>query len=471
MPSRPGWDFIRRRFFLPLAAGLLDFTACPAPINSADIKSQIRARETRPSINCNCCQSVCAHDPRPRMPYLPCSPLMSTLSRKRIYLDYNATAPLHPAARAAICAAFELCGNASSVHSEGRDARAAVESARAELAAFAGVAPKNIVFTSGGTEALNLALTPYFGLPDNRQPLDLLLAGAGEHPAVLAGHRFPPSQFVIGRLTSQGVLDLDALRVTVTRASAAGRRIMLALQAANNETGVIQPVAAAAKIVHDAGGVVVCDAVQAAGKIECGIGRLGADAIAISAHKFGGPQGVGALCLRSDSHHIGNPLLRGGGQERGQRAGTENVAGIAGMAAALAAARSRQAEEAATLLAWRTALEREIARIAPEAEVFGAAAERLANTLCFALPWIEAQVLLILLDMEGIAVSSGSACSSGSVRPSHVLSAMQVAPNLARGAVRVSLGWGTRWEDCASFLEVFEGAVTRMKARRESSAA
>ncbi len=396
---------------------------------------------------------------------------MSSLAHKRIYLDYNATAPLRPAARAAICAAFDLCGNASSVHTEGRAARAMIESARAEVAAFAGVAPKNVIFTSGGTEALNLALTPLFGLPHEKTPADLLLAGAGEHPAVLAGHRFSPSQLMIAPLTPQGALDLNALHAMVARGRKAGLRIMLALQATNNETGVIQPVAAAAEIVHEAGGVVICDAVQAAGKIDCDIGRLGADAIAVSAHKFGGPQGVGALCLRLDGHHPGKPLLRGGGQERGQRAGTENVAGIAGMAAALAAAMARQAEETATLLAWRTALEREIARIAPEAVVFGAAEERLANTLCFALPWIEAQVLLISLDMGGIAVSSGSACSSGSVKPSHVLSAMQVAPNLARGAVRISLGWGTRWEDCTSFLEVFETAISRMKARREISAA
>jgi len=396
---------------------------------------------------------------------------MSSLPHKRIYLDYNATAPLHPAARAAISAALDFSGNASSVHAEGRAARAVVESARAEVAAFAGVAPKNVIFTSGGTEALNLALTPHFGLTQEKKLIDLLLAGAGEHPAVLAGHRFPPSQLVIGRLTPQGVLDLDALRTAVTRARAAGRRIMLAVQAANNETGVIQPVASAAEIVHAASGAVVCDAVQAAGKIDCDMERLGADAIALSAHKFGGPQGAGALCLSSDRHHVGDPLLRGGGQERGQRAGTENVAGIAGMAAALAAARARQDEEAVTLAAWRSALEREIARIAPEAVFFGAGEKRLPNTLCFALPWIEAQVLLISLDTEGVAVSSGSACSSGKVKPSHVLSAMQVAPGLARGAIRISLGWNSSWEDCASFLEVFEGTVQRMRARRQTTAA
>jgi cysteine desulfurase len=396
---------------------------------------------------------------------------MSCLSPKRIYLDYNATAPLHPAARAAMCAAFDLCGNASSVHAEGRAARATIEAARAEIADFACVAPKNVIFTSGGTEALNLALTPHFGFECGKKPFDLLLTGAGEHPAVLRGHRFPAPEAVSARLTPRGVLDLDALQAAVTRAHAAGRRIMLAIQAANNETGVIQPVAAAAEIVHAAGGAVICDAVQAAGKIDCGTRHLGADAIAVSAHKFGGPKGAGALCLSADGCHIGDPLLRGGGQERGQRAGTENVAGIAGMAAALGAAWARLAEEAVTLSRWRSELEREIAKIAPEAVVFGAAEERLPNTLCFALPWIEAQLLLISLDMEGVAVSSGSACSSGKVTPSHVLSAMHVAPELARGAIRVSLGWNSRWEDCASFLEIFERTMARMRARREITAA
>ncbi len=396
---------------------------------------------------------------------------MNSLARRRIYLDYNATAPLHPAARAAISAAFDLCGNASSVHAEGQAARALIETARVEVAAFAGVAPKNVFFTSGGTEALNLALTPHITLQDEKRPFDLLLAGAGEHPAVLAGHRFAPSQLELVGSTSKGVLDLEALAAALSRARATGLRIILALQAANNETGVVQPVAAAAEMVHAAGGLVVCDAVQAAGKIDCDTGHLGADAIAVSAHKFGGPQGVGALYLRSDAYHIKAPLLRGGGQERGYRAGTENVAGIAGLAAALGAAKARQTDESATLAGLRTKLEREISRIAPEAVFFGQGAERLPNTSCFAMPSIQAQVLLISLDMEGVAVSSGSACSSGKVQPSHVLRAMGIAPELAGGAIRVSLGWDSRQEDCMTFLEVLERTVRRIRARRDRPAA
>ena len=396
---------------------------------------------------------------------------MNSLARRRIYLDYNATAPLHPAARAAISAAFDLCGNASSIHAEGQAARAVIETARAEVAAFVGVAPKNVFFTSGGTEALNLALTPHFAVRDEKKPFDLLLAGAGEHPAVLSGHRFAPSQLELAGLTPQGVLDLESLNAAVARAHAGGRRIMLAIQAANNETGVIQPVAAAAEMVHAVGGLVVCDAVQAAGKIACDALRLGADAIVLSAHKFGGPQGVGALCLRSDACHIRAPLLRGGGQERGCRAGTENVAGIAGMAAAIGAGRARQADEAATLANWRRKIEGEISRIEREAVFFGRGAERLPNTSCFALPSIQAQVLLISLDLGGVAVSSGSACSSGKVQPSHVLRAMDIEPELARGAIRVSLGWDSRQEDCMAFLEVLERTVRRLKARRDRPAA
>jgi cysteine desulfurase len=394
------------------------------------------------------------------------------VSRTPVYLDHNATAPLHPAAREAMGSAFGLCGNASSIHAEGRAARALIEASRAEVAAFAGVAPKNVVFTSGGTEALNLALTPHIKTSDEKsRPFDWLLAGAGEHPAVLAGHRFAPAQLELVGLTPSGVLDIEALGAALMRAQASGHRIMLAIQAANNETGVIQPVAEAARMIHAAGGLLVCDAVQAAGKIPCDLGSLGADAIVFSAHKFGGPKGAGALCFGSDSYHIEDVLLRGGGQERGLRAGTENIAAIAGMAAALAAAKVRLGEQASVLSLWRDEMEAEIARVAPGAVFFGAGTERLPNTSCFALPSIEAQVLLIALDMEGFAVSSGSACSSGKVKRSHVLSAMGVEPDLAMGVVRVSLGWNTRRDECVSFVQALERTVRTIRARRNKPAA
>lgn len=364
------------------------------------------------------------------------------MSPPRAYLDHNATTPLHSAAREAMCAALNLTGNASSVHAEGRAARALIETARAEIAGFVGVKAKNVIFTSGGTEALNLALTPHVEAVGAKTGLfDKLLVGAGEHAAVLSGHRFPPADVEVVGLTNQGALDLEALDGALARHSKS--RMMLALQAANNETGVVQPVAAAAQRVHAAGGFLVCDAVQGAGKINCDIKSLGADAIIISAHKFGGPQGVGGLCFASEASHIRKALVRGGGQEQGLRAGTENVAGIAGMAAAVRAARARLDQDASRLTIWRDQLEAAIFRIAPDAVFFGAGAERLPNTSCFAVPGIEAQVLLMFLDVEGVAVSSGSACSSGKVKRSYVLAAMGVAPELARGAIRVSLGWNS----------------------------
>jgi cysteine desulfurase len=389
----------------------------------------------------------------------------------RIYLDHNATAPLHPAARAATCAALELRGNASSIHAEGRAARSVIEDARATIAAFAGVAAKNVVLTSGGTEALNLALTPHIETRNDKRPFSLLLAGAGEHLCVLAGNRFPAGRVERVGLTREGVIDLEALATALSRAAASGHRFMLALQAANNETGVIQPVAAAAEMVHAANGFLVCDAVQAAGRIECSATTLAADALILSAHKFGGPKGVGAVCFQSDDTHIRDPLLRGGGQERGLRAGTENIAAIAGMAAATAAAKERLSKEASAHAAWRDELESLISRLAPEAVFLGRGAERLPNTSCFALPFIDANVLLISLDLEGIAVSSGSACSSGVAKTSHVLAAMGVEPKVARGAIRVSLGWNSRREDCVALAQALERTVGRIKARRQKPAA
>jgi cysteine desulfurase len=383
---------------------------------------------------------------------------------QRAYLDHNATTPLHPAAREAMLGALVRSGNASSIHAEGRAARALIENSRLEIGDFLSAPARAVIFASGGTEALNLALTPNIDVA-GAGPFDLLLIAAGEHAAVLAGHRFPADCAETVSLTPKGSLDLAALKDALSRH--AGRRVMLALQAANNETGVIQPVAAAASLVHAAGGFVVCDAVQAAGKIDCDVKRLEADAIVVSAHKFGGPQGAGALCFASPASHIRETMIRGGGQERGVRAGTENVAAIAGMAAAVRAARVR---EPGKLALWRDSIEAEIARIASDAIFFGAGAARLPNTSCFAIPGIEAQVLLMRLDIEGVAVSSGSACSSGKVKRSHVLSAMGVAPDLANGAIRVSLGWDSSEGDCALFVTALEKAVNALRARRPRAA-
>ncbi len=389
------------------------------------------------------------------------------MSQPRAYLDHNATTPLRPEARAAIVVGLDLLGNASSIHAEGRAARTQIEAARDDIAALVGTSTKNVIFTSGATEALNLALTPDLDLRGRTAPFDRLLIGGGEHSCVLAGHRFAPDAVEILPLTADGTLDLVALG----KALAKGGRVLLAVQAANNETGVIQPVTEAAALVHAAGGAVICDAAQAAGRMACDFTALPADALALSAHKFGGPQGVGALCFAPGAYHIKSMMLRGGGQERGLRAGTENVAGIMGLAAALKAAVRDMSSLSLKLAEWRDALERRLAEIVPELTVFGAAAPRLPNTSNVAVPLIEAQVLLMSLDMDGVAISSGSACSSGKVKRSHVLEAMRVPDALARGAIRISLGWNSGPQDLAQFEQAFAKSVRTIKARQVQPAA
>ena len=365
--------------------------------------------------------------------------------------------------------ASDMPGNASSIHAEGRAARAVVEAARAQVAAFVGAPTSGVVFTSGATEALNLALTPHLESGGARAAFDLLLIGAGEHTAALAGHRFDAQRVEIVPLTESGDLDLEALDAVLAGCGKA--RVMLALQAANNETGVIQPVAAAAERIHALGGIVVCDAVQVAGKVAFDMAMLGADVVVLSAHKFGGPKGSGALCFAREDDHIAQPLVRGGGQERGLRAGTENVSAIAGFAAAVAVHAAAPAEQGRRLAVLRDRAEAEVLRSAPDAIIFGGKASRLPNTSYFAVPGIEAQTLLMGLDLEGVAVSSGAACSSGKVKRSHVLDAMGVEPDLARGAVRISFGWNSGEEDVALFGQGFEKVVRTIRSRRMSSAA
>ncbi len=376
----------------------------------------------------------------------------------RTYLDYNATAPLRREAREAAISALATTGNPSSIHAEGRAARAIVEKARAEVAGLVGVAPRCVAFVSGGTEAANFALNPFFGAGAGAAPLDRLIVGGGEHPCILLGHRFPRSAVETAPLEPDGRINLDWLEDAVARPG----RPLIALQAANNETGVIQPVPEAAALVHAAGGFLFCDAVQLAGRADCGILVLGADALALSAHKMGGPKGAGALATARPALSLGEPLIRGGGQERGARGGTENVAAVAGFGAAASACRA-EAAEPERLASLRRRLERVVRDAASDAVVFGDAAPRLPNTLCFAVPGVEAATLIIALDLAGVAVSSGSACSSGKVTPSHVLAAMGVKPELARGAIRLSLGFGSTDDDVERFAEAFSGALRRMR--------
>lgn len=389
------------------------------------------------------------------------------MRRERVYLDWNANAPLLPAARDAFVAAFDCLGNPSSVHQEGRRARALVEQARAEVAALVGGAPAGVTFTSGGTEAANLALTQGFIPRDKRAP-DLLVVSAGEHSCVLEGHRFAPDRVRIAPLDSQGRLDLGALELLLEAAGEA--RVMLALQAANNETGVVQPVREAAALVHARGGIVVCDIVQAAGRIACDFEALDADALFLSAHKIGGAKGVGALALRDPQANIETVQMRGGGQERGLRAGTENVAGIAAFGSAARQMRDQDGMEQTRLAALRDGLERRLAGALPDLVIFGAGATRLSNTTAFGLSGMAASTLLIALDLEGFAVSSGSACSSGKVKASHVLAAMGIAPELAQSAIRVSLGRDTRADEIEAFCDAYVRVAERIGDRRRSAA-
>jgi cysteine desulfurase len=388
---------------------------------------------------------------------------MASAEISRVYLDYNATAPLRPEARAATLEALDVLGNPSSIHAEGRRARAIVEEARRAVAALARVEPRRVVFVSGGTEAANLALTPAIQAPARKGPLTRLIVSAGEHPCVLRGHRFAPEATVIAPLKPDGRLDLDALAELLARGEGAP---MLALQGANNETGVLQPVAEAAALVHAAGGIVVCDGVQLPGRIDLAAATSGADFLVLSAHKLGAPKGAGALIAMRPGLSIDAPLLRGGGQERGARAGTENVAAIAGFGAAARLAAAEAGPEATRLAALRDRLAQRVVETAPEAVVFGAAAPRLPNTLAFAAPGVAAATLLIALDLAGVAVSSGSACSSGKVTPSHVLAGMGIEPGLAAGAIRVSFGWASRDEDVDRFVAAFAEAMAGLRRRR-----
>jgi cysteine desulfurase len=365
----------------------------------------------------------------------------------RVYLDWNATTPLRPEARSAMLAAYELVGNPSSVHAEGREARRLVEDARGLLATSVGALPRNVVFTSAGTEANALALSP--GLRSRSGgPVERLLVSAIEHASVLAGGRFPADRIGQIRVTRSGVIDLDHLKALLGD----GPSALVSIMAANNETGALQPVAEAAGIVHGAGGLLHVDAIQALGKIPFDIKANGADLATFSAHKIGGPKGVGALFVAEGVAGL-EPLLRGGGQELSRRAGTENVAGIAGFGAAVRVALEALPEDAERMASLRDRLENGIRSMG--ATVFSSDVRRLPNTVLFTAPGLKAETAVIGFDLEGVAVSSGSACSSGKVQPSHVLSAMGYDPTVAQGAVRLSLGWSTEPDDINRALEAW----------------
>jgi cysteine desulfurase len=371
-----------------------------------------------------------------------------------VYLDYNATAKVRPEAAAAMARALEIGGNPSSVHAAGRAARAIVEDARAEVAALARAKAPSVVFVSGGAEANALAIGSAAVAGFER-----ILVGATEHDTVLENVRAAGLPYEIWPVDERGLADLDWLADRLR----SGPRALVCLMAANNETGVIQPVAEAAALVRAADGWLHVDAVQAAGKIELDFTRLGADTLALSAHKIGGPQGVGALV--AGPRAVLSRRLHGGGQERGRRAGTENVPGIAGFGAA-AKASADDLPNIAAEAAWRDELATTVSRAG--AVVLGDGAPRLAQTLCFAAPGFASELQVMGLDLAGVMVSAGAACSSGKVKPSRVVEAMG-RPDLAPFAIRVSGGWATTaadWARCgAAWAEIFDRHQARRRAK------
>ncbi len=353
------------------------------------------------------------------------------------YLDYNAEAPLKPAVAEAMASALGHVGNPSSVHRFGRLARRALDDARVQVAEMVGADPANVIVTSGGTEANNLALT---GIASARR-----VVSAIEHDSVLAA----APDATVALVDSDGVMDLAALEAAL---AADPSPALVSLMLANNETGVIQPVAAAGELAHAHGALLHCDAVQGVGRIAVSFDNLNADLLSLSAHKMGGPQGAGALIVR-DGVSL-SPLLRGGRQETGRRAGSENVVAMVGFGVA-AELVAEDIKDAVRVTGLRDRIEAALMALAPDVQVFGAGAPRIGNTTCLTMPGVASETQVMALDLAGVAVSAGSACSSGKVGPSHVLAAMAVADDAVACAVRMSLGWASAEADIDRLIEVW----------------
>ncbi|MBT1154116.1 cysteine desulfurase [Aminobacter anthyllidis] len=380
------------------------------------------------------------------------------MAGSRAYLDYNASAPLLPVAHAAVVAALDVAANPSSVHSEGRAARKIIEDARRDVAALVGAKAEHVVFTSGATEAATTLLSPDWRMGRGAVRMSRLYVTEADHPCILNGGRFPAERITRLGVDSNGIVDLAALETALAAHDKSEGLPLVAIHAANNETGVIQPVRDIVSLVKAAGGVLVLDAVQAAGRIPLDMSEAYADYLILSSHKIGGPKGAGAIVATADLM-MPAPLVTGGGQEKGHRGGTENLPAIAGFGAAARDALAGLAGVDA-VRAMRDRIENTVIRLVPDAEIFGKAAERLANTTFFAIPGVKAETAQIAFDLAGVALSAGSACSSGKVGPSHVLKAMGFADNL--GALRVSIGRNTAEAD----VEKFETALAALLLRR-----
>jgi cysteine desulfurase len=365
------------------------------------------------------------------------------MTATRTYLDYNATTPLRPAARAAMLAALDAVGNPSSVHAEGRRARAIVDTAREQVAALVGAKPSEVVFTSGATEANNTVMAAGW---------KTICVSGIEHDSVLAPARACGAKVVVLPVGTDGLVDLFSAADAIAAAGGGGRAL-LSLMLANNETGVIQPVAEAAEVARTHGLSLHVDAVQGPGRVPINFADLGADTLVISAHKFGGPRGVGALIVRDGANLPA--LIKGGGQERRRRCGTENVAGIAGFGAA-AAELAREVDAAVRTGALRDKLEAAVMDATAAAVIIGRSAPRVSNTICVAVPGKLAETLVIRMDLEGVAISAGAACASGKVGANAVLATMGLPADITAAAVRVSLGRETNDDDIAAFLAAWQ---------------
>lgn len=365
-----------------------------------------------------------------------------------VYLDYNATAVVRPEVIEAVSNRMSRVGNASSVHAAGRSARADVEQARAEVAALVGADAGNVILLSGGTEANNLALK---GFGAQR-----LIVSATEHGAVLAPALLHDPNAVILPVDEDGLIDLAALERALAEAP---EPALVSVMRANNETGVLQPIEQIVELARRHGALVHCDGVQAAGKIPFDMAALDIDLLSLSAHKIGGPQGIGALVMRVD-----RPVraeIVGGGQELGRRAGTENVAGAVGFGVAALLARDGL-EKYGELAALRDEMEARIRALAPECHIFGEGVARLPNTSCLTMPGVKSDIQVMSFDLEGVQISAGSACSSGKVSASHVLEAMGAEDALSLSAVRISMGWATSRADIDRLVEVWQSVYSRL---------
>ncbi len=386
------------------------------------------------------------------------------MGQERIYMDWNATAPLLPAAREACLDALDLLGNPSSVHGEGRKIRTLIENARRDVAALCGTAAANVTFTSGATEAANWVLTPDFRMGKTPLTIGHLYFSAVEHPAVREGGRFGKADVSEIAVTPAGTIDLAALEAALTAHDRQSGLPMVAVMLVNNETGIVQPIEEVSRLVKAAGGVLVVDAVQAAGRLPLSIEALGADFLILSSHKIGGPKGVGALVARGEIL-MPSALIRGGGQEKGHRSGTENPAAIAGFGAAARLAADNLEGRMAGVSVLRDRLEAAMIAAAPDVIIHGRDGARIGNTCFFTLPGLKSETGQIAFDLEGVALSAGSACSSGKVGQSYVLSAMGHDPR--HGALRISIGPSTTKMEIDRCVEVF----TRVASRRRLSGA